>query len=187
MISPHSLARTALATALYAALSTSAIAAPADPPCENRAQCRSLHAAQVVLGIINYARWPALPKPLTLCIVGATEYADKLWQNQPLTSRYDIRTKRLLIDNPQLATECNAVYLGAAAPAKRQKLFQILSDIPVLTISEHNQGCSQGSMFCLKVIDSNVGFQINLDAIARSGIRIHPNVLQLGKRAGTQP
>jgi hypothetical protein len=42
-------------------------------------------------------------------------------------------------------------------------------------------------MFCLGISDEHVGFKVNLDAVARSGIRVHPNVLQLGKRAGPQP
>jgi hypothetical protein len=55
----------------------------------------------------------------------------------------------------------------------------------VLTISEHNPSCTVGSMFCLNVDGERVTFEINLDAVARSGVRVHPNVLGLARPALT--
>ena len=39
-------------------------------------------------------------------------------------------------------------------------------------------------MFCLNVDGERVSFDINLDAVARSGVRVHPNVLNLARRPG---
>ena len=39
-------------------------------------------------------------------------------------------------------------------------------------------------MFCLDVRDAGVGFETNLDAVARSGVRVNPRVLQLARRKG---
>jgi hypothetical protein len=151
-----------------------------------RAQHRSAHVAQVVQGIINYARWPQPSQQLNLCIVAPTEYADLLWQNQLAATLYLIHVQRMLIDNPQLEEDCQAIYLGKADSEQRRTLFNRVAGKPILTITESSQGCSEGSLFCLKIADEHVGFQVNLDAVARSGIRIHPNVLRLGKRLGSQ-
>ena len=55
---------------------------------------------------------------------------------------------------------------------------------PVLTISENDPSCTAGGMFCLNVDGERVSFDINLDAVARSGVRVHPNVLNLARRPG---
>ena len=47
--------------------------------------------------------------------------------------------------------------------------------------------CTVGSLFCLRVSDQQVAFEVNLDSVARSGVRIHPSVLQLSRRRGGQP
>jgi len=58
---------------------------------------------------------------------------------------------------------------------------------PVLSISEADDLCTVGSLFCLRVNDEQVTFEVNLDSVARSGVRIHPSVLQLSRRRAVQP
>lgn len=60
-----------------------------------------------------------------------------------------------------------------------------LAGHPVLTIAEHDPSCTAGGMFCLNVDGDRVSFDINLDAVARSGVRVHPNVLNLARRPVT--
>lgn len=151
------------------------------------ATLRATQVAHVVHGILSYARWPQQPEVLRLCVIAPTEYADLLWQDHELESRQPVQAKRLLVDSPLLETDCEAVYLGVIEDSQRIALFSRLVGKPILTISETSQACSEGSLFCLGISDEHVGFKVNLDAVARSGIRVHPNVLQLGKRAGPQP
>ncbi len=66
--------------------------------------------------------------------------------------------------------------------ALRKKLTADLVGKPVLVIVEEDFECETGSMFCLTFRENQVSFRINLDAIARSGIHVHPGVLQLGRR-----
>uniref|UniRef100_UPI003137AACB YfiR family protein n=1 Tax=Variovorax sp. YR752 TaxID=1884383 RepID=UPI003137AACB len=41
--------------------------------------------------------------------------------------------------------------------------------------------CSDGGMFCLEPAAPSVRFGANLDAIARSGLRVHPMVLRIAR------
>jgi hypothetical protein len=182
----RSLAQYVAGFVLGAGLSSFAVAQGPAPE-QSRAALRESNVANVVHGILNYTRWPQPSQTLNLCIVAPTEYADLLWQQPSLNSAYEIKTKRLLIDSPDLESQCQAVYIGVMAPPQRRQLFSRLTGKPILSISEQSQGCNEGSLFCLNISDAHVGFQVNLDAVARSGVRIHPNVLQLGKRAGAQP
>ena len=148
---------------------------------------RARSVTQVVLGILSYARWPVEPAQLRLCIVGPTEYTDDLVKGTTLATGRPVTVQRLLADNPSIAGECDAVYIGKLTQEERGRLFASLTGRPVLSISESDDQCTVGSLFCLRVSDDQVSFEVNLDSVARSGVRIHPSVLQLSRRKPAAP
>jgi len=166
-------------------LSTPCLAQP--EASSNLADQRAKAVTQVVLGILSYARWPIEPAQMQLCVVGPTEYTDDLLQGATQSSGRQVQVRRMLVSNPAIARECNAVYLGKLSTAERSSLFSSLSGQAVLSISEYGDQCTVGSLFCLRVTDDQVSFEVNLDSVARSGVRIHPNVLQLSRRRAAQP
>jgi hypothetical protein len=142
----------------------------------------------VVLGILSYARWPVEPAELHVCVVAPTQFADDLLQGATQASGRVVQVQRVPLDSPLLGTDsCNVIYLGAASAAERQHLFAQLAGQPVLSISEQSDTCSTGSMFCLHVHGARVSFEVNLDSVARSGVRVHPSVLQLGRPGAGGP
>ncbi|MFJ7798350.1 YfiR family protein [Pseudomonas sp. NPDC096950] len=148
---------------------------------------RAKAVTQVVLGILSYARWPVEPAQLRLCIVGPTEYTDDLVKGSTQATGRPVTVRRLLADNPAIAGECDAVYIGKLTADERSRLFASLIGQPVLSISESSDQCTVGSLFCLRVNDDQVSFEVNLDSVARSGVRIHPSVLQLSRRKPAAP
>lgn len=158
-----------------------------DPPTATRADQRAEAVTQVVLGILSYARWPVEPTQLQLCIVGPTQYTDNLVKGTTQATGRPVTVQRVLADYPSIATDCNAVYIGNLSSEERARLFASLIGKPVLSISEGGDQCTVGSLFCLRVGDEQVSFDVNLDSVARSGVRIHPNVLQLSRRRPAAP
>ncbi|SEC62418.1 protein of unknown function [Pseudomonas frederiksbergensis] len=148
---------------------------------------RAQSVTQVVLGILSYARWPVEPAQLRLCIVGPTEYTDDLVKGTTQATGRPVTVRRLLADNPSITGECDAVYIGKLTSDERSRLFASLAGRPVLSISERDDPCTVGSLFCLRVSDEQVSFEVNLDSVARSGVRIHPSVLQLSRRKPAAP
>ena len=51
----------------------------------------------------------------------------------------------------------------------------------VLTIAEADPACRSQAMFCMVYEPRAVSFRMNLDAIARSGLRVDPRVLRLAE------
>jgi len=151
------------------------------------AEQRAQSVTQVVLGILSYARWPVEPAQLHLCIVGPTEYTDDLVKGTTQATGRPVAVRRLLADNPAIVSECDAVYIGKLTADERSRLFASLIGHPVLSISEGGDQCTVGSLFCLRVGDDQVSFEVNLDSVARSGVRIHPSVLQLSRRKPAAP
>jgi hypothetical protein len=158
-----------------------------DPTSTTRAEQRAEAVTQVVLGILSYARWPVEPTQLQLCIVGPTQYTDDLVKGTAQATGRPVMVQRLLADHPGIASDCNAVYIGRLTNDERSRLFASLIGKPVLSISEGGDQCTVGSLFCLRVGDEQVSFEVNLDSVARSGVRIHPSVLQLSRRRPAAP
>ncbi|AEV60745.1 YfiR [Pseudomonas ogarae] len=152
-----------------------------------QAEQRSEAVTQVVLGILSYARWPVEPTQLQLCIVGPTQYTDDLVKGTTQATGRPVNVQRLLADHPGIATDCNAVYIGRLTNDEHTRLLASLIGKPVLSISEGGDQCTVGSLFCLRVGDEQVSFEVNLDSVARSGVRIHPSVLQLSRRRPAAP
>ncbi|MGE7964336.1 YfiR family protein [Pseudomonas sp. NPDC089918] len=153
----------------------------------SKADQRARSVTQVVLGILSYARWPVEPQQLRLCVVGPTEYTDDLVKGTTQATGRPVTVQRLLADNPAIAGECDAVYIGKLTSDERSRLFASLTGRPVVSISEGGDQCTVGSLFCLRVGDEQVSFEVNLDSVARSGVRIHPSVLQLSRRKPAAP
>ena len=143
---------------------------------------RAQAVTQVVLGILSYARWPVEPAQLRLCIVGPTQYTDDLIKGTTQATGRPGVVQRLLASHPDIVNACDAVYIGKLSANERSQLFTSLIGHPVLSISEGGDQCTVGSLFCLRVSDEQVSFEVNLDSVARSGVRIHPSVLQLSRR-----
>ena len=153
----------------------------------NMAEQRAKAVTQVVLGILSYARWPVEPTQLQLCVVGPTQYTDDLLKGATQSSGRPVHVRRVLAKNPAITTDCNALYVGTLSDAERSQLFDSLSGKAVLSISEQGDQCTVGSLFCLRVGDEQVSFEVNLDSVARSGVRTHPSVLQLSRRKAVEP
>ncbi len=175
----------ALLVGLLWLLTSVAVAQPQAPT--GMAEQRAKSVTQVVLGILSYARWAVEPAQLRLCIVGPTEYTDDLVKGTTQATGRPVVVRRLLADNPAIVSECNAVYIGKLTADERSRLFAALIGHPVLSISEADDQCTVGSLFCLRVGDEQVSFEVNLDSVARSGVRIHPSVLQLSRRKSAAP
>jgi len=137
---------------------------------------------QTVLGIVGYSRWPGDPQPVRLCVVGPTEYADELLQGTEPPHSRRIEVRRLRLDDATLATSCDGIYAGRLDDDEWRRLAERIGPQAVLSIGERRELCRIGCMFCLDVRPEGVGFESNPEAVARSGVRVNPRVLQLSRR-----
>jgi len=175
------------ARAAVCALALGAAQAQAAPP--GQAPEGGAQAAQAVLrtaaGILGYTRWPQPREELRLCVVGATAYADALLQasGQRLGQR-QLLVQRVQADDIATLQTCASLYLGQMPADDWRAMLQQLAGQALLTISEHEDLCRLGAMFCLRgpgKPGGSVGFEVNLDSVTRSGLRINPRVLQLAR------
>lgn len=138
--------------------------------------------ARTVVGILGYTRWPAESPVLRLCLVGATDYADGLLQGVDRTvSHQRLEIRRVAPADLRDLGECEGLYVGQIDDGVWRRLMEQLAGQPLLTISERGELCRIGAMFCLRRRGEGTGFEVSLDSVARSGLRINPKVLQLAR------
>ena len=139
------------------------------------------HGRQTVLDILSYTRWPSEPARLRLCITAPTEYASSLLTIERQANGRPVEVHRYDMDDEALIQRCDVIYLGVLAPAQRLSLFESLRGHAILSISEQSRECIADAVFCLQAGEERVRFRVNLDALARSGVRVHPAVLKLAR------
>lgn len=156
---------------------------------QTTAESRANAVKELVLDILSYTRWPKEPPVLHLCIAAPTEYAGVLSTITRQGNGRPVQVNRYEVTDPAIAGQCHVLYLGVMDESTRLALFSRLKGHPVLSISEQNPECSSSPVFCLQP-DSRSGrlrFKVNLDALALSGVRVHPAVLKLAMAARGVP
>nr|WP_145551232.1 YfiR family protein [Variovorax boronicumulans] len=135
-----------------------------------------------VTRVLAYTRWPVSPDPLRVCFAGASPHAERL-QQQGITWPGGPVVLRRLEAVQAVAGQCDVLYIGALDIAQWQQLAQDLEGQPVLTLCERSPPCLANGMVRLDIepAGQSVRFEINLDALARGKVRIHPQVLRLGR------
>ncbi|WP_288187154.1 YfiR family protein, partial [Pantoea brenneri] len=76
---------------------------------------------------------------------------------------------------------CDAVYFGDQTSQQQVALIQQFSGRAVLTLAENNADCTIGAAFCMIFQPDRTLFSVNLDSLARSGVRVSPDVLLLSR------
>ncbi|MEG3000672.1 MAG: YfiR family protein [Comamonas sp.] len=139
--------------------------------------------AQTVWGILGYTRWPGDPSPVQLCLAGETAHAQVLLAGAELPGGRKLQARRISPDDAQPLNACHAVYAGHLRAGQWQRLMGAWpAGQPLLTLSEVAADCATGGMFCLDITPQGVSFELNLDSMARSGVRVNPRVLGLARR-----
>lgn len=143
----------------------------------------SASVAQTVWGILGYTRWPESGPVLQLCVAGETPHATLLLAGSELPNGRTVHARKVQLESAQPLQGCHALYAGRLGADQWKKLMTTWpSGHALLTLSEELAACQQGGMFCLSIAPHGVSFELNLDSVARSGVRLNPRVLGLARR-----
>ena len=190
--SPRHRQRPAPPVLLAVVLLASLLACGALAPCAVWAQTgaaadarRPAEVAQVLFGIISYVRWPVARQEVRVCMLGAPRYGASIVDTPASSLGQRIRVKLPVMASA--ASECDVIYMGSLPEGEREHLLAQIIGKPILSVAEPGTSCAVGTMFCLRLTEAQIGFDVNLDAIARSGLRVHPNALQIARRKGPPP
>lgn len=147
----------------------------------------TLELADILAGIIHYTRWPDSGANVRICVDEQERNAlsaivrklDDVLSNGRHVS---VVSRRVDAAGAASLLDCQGIYFGDGPPDRWQPLLMQLAHRPVLTVGPGEDFCSYGGVFCLERSESGVRIKANLDAIARSGLRVNPQLLRLTQR-----
>lgn len=136
--------------------------------------------ARLVGGIIEYSRWPTVRNPVRLCVIGPARLDGQLGALR-LSGGRGIERRDVDAAAMESADRCDVLYMGQIGLVAMTRWVARVRGGAVLTIAEQDAACRSEAMFCLIPEARSLSFQLNIDAVARSGLRVDPRVLRLAK------
>lgn len=133
--------------------------------------------AALTLGLLEFTRWP---HPLDeLCVSAGGPQARAVAASlpaHPLRTRLSLR--EVAVD-AELPDSCDAMLFEGWTENRQAQQLREHAQRPLLTLGLGAGFCSLGGAVCFGQGVDQPAFEINTDALARSGLRVNPRVLLL--------
>jgi hypothetical protein len=138
--------------------------------------------AGFVFNFVKFTQWPgdreSDSRTLDICTPGALPLDGQLALLQGRT----IGNRRLVVRAHVAAADwrgCHVLYLTEGDNGRVESHLRSLGSAPVLTISDQPGFVQAGGMIGLRVVDSRVRFDVNLQIAQRAGLTLSSQMLKL--------
>lgn len=138
--------------------------------------------SDIVAGIMAYTRWPSDNGPVRLCVAGQSRFSTRLASQRLASGRQMAVSRRSPASLPGVG--CDAIYLAGLPMADQTRIARAAAGAALVTMTDGDPACDSGIMACMQLVSGGIGFDLNLDAVSRSAVRIDPRVLTLAGRRG---
>jgi hypothetical protein len=119
--------------------------------------------------------------PFVLCLVGENPFGDALVR---LASAHTIKERKIAlrpVDKPAALDGCHLVFIARGEKRRLAELLAWTNGKPVLTIGDDAGFAKAGVLIGLYLENDHVRFEINTDAVKRSGLKFSSRLLKLGR------
>jgi hypothetical protein len=172
----------AVALAFYALSGTPA--AHAQPAAEQASE-ESIKAA-FLYKFADYVDWPDAARdtnaPFRIAVIGDGRLADELAR---ATSGRDVAGRpidvRRVIAGETLET-FEVLFVGAEEEGRLEELLAPATTLPILTVTESDDGLERGSIINFTIEQRRVRFEVSLAAADQSGLRLNARLLAVAAR-----
>lgn len=170
-------------------LCLASIAAPAGP---SAASPQTPDEYQVkALFLYNFAKFFEWPKtmredPLCIGVVGRDPFGgtlEKIVKSQPPAAHsFLVRHYRTAAE----ARDCHIVFIPATDPRRIRAALDSLNGSSVVTVGESPGFCESGGILNFELVEGTVRFEINTDAVERTGLKASSKLLSVARKAREQ-
>lgn len=131
---------------------------------------------------LNYIDWPAgsfaqAESPYRIGIVNADGIADELLKS---SAGRRVNNRPIVVDKLHAGDSMEGIhvlFIGEEERARRPQLLKQLQSKPVFLVTETEGALAQGSMLNFRLVDERVRFEIALEPVEKSGLKINSRLL----------
>lgn len=140
----------------------------------------------------GYVEWPQAAfaqadTPVTIGVLGSESLATELSQvvvGRTVGGR--TVTVRRLRGGDSLAG-VHILFIGRAENARLAQLTQLLQPRPILTVTEADGSLERGSMINFIMVERRVRFEVGLDSVEKSGLKLSSRLLAVAQQVRGAP
>ncbi len=143
---------------------------------------------------LNYVEWPANAfdkpdSPYVIGVLSADEVADELAR---IAAGRTMNNRGVIVKRLQPGEPFNGIHVLFIGKNERSRQAQLLKQLqlqPKLLITETDGALAQGSMINFKMVDERVRFEVALDPVEKSGLKLNSRMLAVALSVikGAQP
>ncbi|MBZ5607997.1 MAG: YfiR family protein [Acidobacteriia bacterium] len=140
--------------------------------------------AAVVLSFLRYAEWPqpfASNAPIRVGVLGPTSFTEVLRGALEGKSVNEHALRVAELKSVGEAAGCQVVYFATDKAEEIKMVLQAASAAHVLSIGEDKDFLRRGGAVNLLVVDGQMSFEVDLEALERSGVNISSRLLRFGQ------
>ncbi|MES2932145.1 MAG: YfiR family protein [Pseudomonadota bacterium] len=131
---------------------------------------------------LNYVEWPAsafakADAPYVIGIVDADDVADELHKianGRNVNNRPVLVKKLAKTDTPE---GVHVLFIAREAHLRQPQLFKQARQEPILVVTETDDALKQGSMINFKIVDERLRFDVALEPVEKSGLKLSSRLL----------
>jgi len=134
---------------------------------------------------IMFTRWPLFAfgsnnSPVVIGVLGESPiWSDlKNLENKPVMGR---PLKVIKVNEPCLEQKCHILFFSKAKNREAKSLLQKMDNSGILTIGESDGFAETGGMINFIIVNGKLRFEINVEAVNSSGLKLSSKLLRLGK------
>ncbi|MDQ6956777.1 MAG: YfiR family protein [Mariprofundaceae bacterium] len=148
--------------------------------------------AVYIFNFVRFTEWPltqttSANKRMNLSILGNRDLLKILNGKSFRKTALGVRLNARVCVMPSCITDSQALFIDSSESEVLTEMLSLLSNKPVLTISDIPGFAEQGGMIELNRDNDKIIFRINLEAIKRVNLYVSSQLLQMAEIVGNKP
>jgi hypothetical protein len=138
----------------------------------------------------SYVEWPAQSfaqpdTPVTIAVMGAEQLAAELNQLSAGRTVGGRKVEVRQVRPGEMLTGIHILFIGSAENARLAQVVQTAKPRAMLIVTEADGALKQGSMINFVIVDRRVRFEVALDSVERSGLKLSSRLLAVAQQVKT--
>jgi hypothetical protein len=141
---------------------------------------------------LSYVEWPSavFPRADAAYVIGIVNADDVAEELMKVAAGRNVNNRPVTIRKLQVGDQLNGTHLLFIGKTERTRQRQLLKQWqarPVLLVTESEGALSQGSMINFRLVDDRVRFEISLDPVEKSGLKINSRMFSVAISVTKEP